>query len=132
MIPMNNPHPEFRSKAQKMTDDAGKAKGLQHMLEERGFDIQGLCAKCAPVCPVENEGCCMARLLSKQDDFQLQESLLKRKLAMRGHICVFLPKFHCELNLIEMVFYLFVFLLILAKLTLPVLGLVQVQIQASL
>ena len=132
VIPMNNPHPEFRGKAQKMTDDAGEAKGLQHTLEERGFDVQGLRAKCAPVCPVENEGCCMARLLSKQDDFQLQESLLERKLTARGHICVFLPKFHCELNPIEMVFYLFIFPIILAKLTLPVLGLVQVQIQASL
>jgi len=107
-----------------MTNDAGEAKGLQHMLEEHGFNVQGLHAKCAPVCPVENEGCCMAQLLSKQDDFWLQESLLERKLTARRHICVFLSKFHCDLNLIEMVFYLFVFPLILAKLTLPVLGLV--------
>jgi len=28
MIPMNNPHPEFYSKAQKMTTDASMAKGL--------------------------------------------------------------------------------------------------------
>ena len=28
VIPMNNSHPEFRSKAQKMTTDTGEAKGL--------------------------------------------------------------------------------------------------------
>jgi len=45
----------------------------------------------------------MARLLSKQDDFRLQESLLEQKIKGKGHVCVFLPKFHCELNPIEMV-----------------------------
>jgi hypothetical protein len=45
----------------------------------------------------------MARLLSKQDDFWNQESLLEQRIKARGHHCVFLPKFHCELNLIDMV-----------------------------
>ena len=109
VIPMNNLHPEFRGKAQSMTTEAGAAKGLQQMLEERGFNVQGMRAKCNPVCPIENTNCCMAQLLSKQDDFQLQESLLEQKIKERGHICVFLPKFHCELNPIEMVFYFILF-----------------------
>jgi hypothetical protein len=55
----------------------------------------------------------MARLLSKQDDFQLQKSLLEEKITEHGHLCVFLPKFHCELNPIEMVcFILFYFYLV--------------------
>src|SRR6266851_9707176 len=107
VVLLNNPHPEFHSKAQSMTTEAGAAKGLRQMLEECGFNVQGMHAKCTPICPLENTGCCMARLLSKQDDFQLQQSLLERKIKGRGHICTFLPKFHCELNLIKMVFFLF-------------------------
>ncbi|PBK86096.1 hypothetical protein ARMGADRAFT_1047942 [Armillaria gallica] len=49
--------------------------------------------KCSPVCLFENTDCCMAWLLSKQEDF------------VKGrHECLFLPKFHCELNPIKMTF----------------------------
>lgn len=102
VIPMNNPSAEFRGKPQKMTTESGEAKGLQQTLKERGFDVHGMRVKCSPVCPFENNDCCMARLLSKQDDFRLQESLLEQKIKLKGHLCVFLPKFHCELNPIEM------------------------------
>jgi len=112
MILLNNRCPEFHGKAQSITTEAGAAKGLQQMLEERSFDVQGMHAKCNPICPLENTGCCMGQLLSKQDDFRLQESLLKRKIKERGHICMFLPKFHCELNPIKMAFYFFIFLII--------------------
>jgi hypothetical protein len=103
VIPMNNPYPEFRGKLQKMTTETGEAKGLQQVLQERGFDVDNMKSKCSPVCAVENERCCMARLMSKQDDFRLQKPLLEEKITERGHLCVFLPKFHCELNPIEMV-----------------------------
>jgi hypothetical protein len=106
VIPMNNPYAEFRGKPQKMTTEAGAAKGLKQVLEERGFNITGMSSKCSPVCCFENNDCCMARLLSKQDDFRLQKSLLEQKITAKGHHCIFLPKFHCELNPIEMV-YLF-------------------------
>jgi len=101
---MNNLHAQFQGKPQKMTTEASEAKGLKQVLEECGFDITGLVAKCSPVCPFENDGCCMAHLLSKQDDFHLQTSLLQQKLETKGHKCIFLPKFHCELNPIEMVY----------------------------
>lgn len=103
VIPMNNPCAEFHGKPQRMTTAAGEAKGLKQTLEERGFDVHGLHAKCSPVCRIENTRCCMAHLLSKQDDFRLQESLLEQKIKAKGHLCVFLPKFHCELNPIEMI-----------------------------
>ena len=64
-------------------------------------------AKCFPVCPLKNNDC----LLSKQDDFQLQVSLLEQKIITKGHICTFLSKFHCELNPIEMVCLLFISLM---------------------
>jgi hypothetical protein len=103
IIPMNNPTVECRGKIQKMMTKAGEAKGLQQTLEEHGFNVRGMHAKCSPVCPFENNDCCMAWLLSKQDDFQNQISLLEQNIRTRSHICVFLPKFHCELNPIEMV-----------------------------
>jgi hypothetical protein len=118
---MNNPDVECHGKPQKMTTEAGEAKGLQQTLEEQGFSIHGMHVKCAPVCPFENNDCCMAQLLSKQDDFQNQESLLEQTIKARGHYCVFLPKFHCELNPIEMV-YLIHFILILSTEHSTVLG----------
>src|SRR5882672_10581993 len=56
-----------------------------------------------PVCPSESQNCCMACLLSQQDDFIDQESMLEMMIREQGHLCILLPKFHCELNPIEMV-----------------------------
>lgn len=51
----------------------------------------------------QNDWCCMYRVLSLQDDFVHEKPLLQHYLEGRGHVCIFLPKFHCELNPIEMV-----------------------------
>lgn len=59
--------------------------------------------KCSPICAADSTNCCMARLLSQQDDFKHQESMLEVLIRKAGHECIFLPKFHCELNPIEMV-----------------------------
>ena len=45
----------------------------------------------------------MACLLSQQDDFTNQPSMLEDVITKAGHACLFLPKFHCELNPIEQV-----------------------------
>ncbi|KAJ3004691.1 hypothetical protein NUW54_g4694 [Trametes sanguinea] len=102
VIPDSNPTEALRGRPQKMTLPNGDAKGLQQVLEERGFDVHKLRAKCSPVCPFESTGCCMARLLSQQDDFKNQKSMLELVIEKAGHACIFLPKFHCELNPIEM------------------------------
>jgi hypothetical protein len=60
-----------------MMDEHGNQKGLQQVLEERGFNVSHLRAKCKPVCPFENHDCCMAWFLSKQDDFANQPTLLE-------------------------------------------------------
>ncbi|KDQ24982.1 hypothetical protein PLEOSDRAFT_34158 [Pleurotus ostreatus PC15] len=85
-----------------MTLPNGSPKGLKSVLEEQGFNVTKLRAKCSPVCPFENQDCCMARLLSQQDDFKNQPSMVKTLITDVGHYCIFLPKFHCELNPIEM------------------------------
>jgi hypothetical protein len=69
IIPMSNPEPYCRGLLQQMTLENGELKGLQQTLKECGFNIAGMKAKCSPVCPFENECCCMAWLLSKQEDF---------------------------------------------------------------
>ncbi|KAF9258384.1 hypothetical protein L218DRAFT_1065369 [Marasmius fiardii PR-910] len=91
IIPQSNPDPQFWGQIQTMTLPDGKAKGLQQVLEEWGFSVRGI-----------NTDCCMARLLSKQDDFTHQISMLETLIKELGHECLFLPKFHCELNPIEM------------------------------
>src|SRR5260221_10492835 len=108
IIPMSNPRPELCGVPQKMTTETGQARGLQQSLDKCGFNVQRMKTRCSPVCAFENETCCMARLMSKQDDFLSQKCQLEEMLTERGHLCIFLPKFHCELNPIEMVgFYLF-------------------------
>ena len=102
-IPMDSPAVEMRSKVQLMTTENGEPKGLEQTLQERGFKVDKMRAKCSPVCPWENDSCCMARLLSKQDDFVNQTSMLETVIRKAGHECLFLPKFHCELDPIEMV-----------------------------
>jgi hypothetical protein len=47
--------------------------------------------------------CCMQRILSLQPDFLAEKPLLQLIIEKAGHKCLFLPKFHCELSPIEMV-----------------------------
>jgi hypothetical protein len=77
VIPQSNPVAEHRSKAQKMTLDNGQPKGMQRVLQEHRFNVDKLCAKCSLVCPIENMNCCIACLLSQQDDFKNQPSMLE-------------------------------------------------------
>ena len=45
----------------------------------------------------------MQVILSQHDDFKNEKNALETMLESRGHVAVFLPKFHCELNGIERV-----------------------------
>ena len=42
--------------------------------------------------------CCMSRVLACQSDFQDEKPLIWRYVEECGHICTFLPKFHCKLK----------------------------------
>lgn len=107
IIPESNLDAHYCGQPQSMTTESGEPKGLQCVLEECGFDCSNLKAKCFPVCSFESKNCCMARLLSQQDDFVNQISMVETLITETGHECLFLPKFHCELNSIEMVSHLF-------------------------
>lgn len=46
--------------------------------------------------------CCMRKMLANQQDFKAEKPLIQTIIEGAGHKCWFLPKFHCELNPIEM------------------------------
>ncbi|KAF7319999.1 hypothetical protein MKEN_00783800 [Mycena kentingensis (nom. inval.)] len=85
----------------------GKFKGMKIVLEERGFagleKLPTECKnfKCASIDP--DAACCCRRILFNQPDFFTVKSILEETCAERGVEVLFLPKFHCELNPIEMV-----------------------------
>src|SRR5215204_1485057 len=44
----------------------------------------------------------MRKILLLQEDFKAQKSQLQEEIEKRDHKCIFYPKYHCELNYIEM------------------------------
>jgi hypothetical protein len=87
-------------------------KGVKTILQERGcWPEYTPNLKCKIRCPnpmaypvpISNKPpCCLARILLTHKDFFEQKSAIRMLIEERGHKCVFIPKFHCELNAIEM------------------------------
>ena len=73
-------------------------KGMRQVLQERDLWIDSMKMKCQDICQVN---CCAKQLLEVQPDFQEPHSLVQEVIEAAGHLCIFLPKFHCELNFIE-------------------------------
>ena len=90
--PMNFPqnHPEYPN----------KPKGMKLVLTKWGL-YQHLHGKCKNKCESEAISCCNRCILELQPDFKEQKSLIQVVIEAAGHLCIFLPKFHCELNFIE-------------------------------
>ena len=78
-------------------------KGIKQVLTEWGLWRQGLLLDCKKpkICSVDLIDCYARRLLSQQSDFLEQKSSVQEVIEAAGHLCIFLPKFHCELNFIE-------------------------------
>jgi hypothetical protein len=51
---------------------------------------------------VSGSTCCWSKILSPQSDFVNERPLLQTIIKDAGHICLFLPKFHCNLNPIKL------------------------------
>jgi len=95
------------------TENGLQRKGMETILKERGLWKQGLVGDCklcseelkrgfVGVIDVSRNACCMRRIISLQPDFKEQKSQLEELIVSRGHVCLFFPKFHCELNFIEL------------------------------
>jgi hypothetical protein len=63
-------------------------------LEESGNTILRVDSSCTD--------CCMKKMIANQQDFRSERPLIQLIIEEAGHKCWFLPKFHCELNPIEM------------------------------
>lgn len=70
------------------------------ILQERGLWDSSLKLTCKDKSKC-NCNCCARSILSSQDDFKNQGSLLEELLESQDQIVWFYPKFHCELNWIE-------------------------------
>jgi hypothetical protein len=83
-------------------DLAAREESLQR--DNKTQDKFKLCEN--PVTPSINDStdltCCASKILSLQSDFMNEKPLLQMVIEEAGHICLFLPKFHCELNPIEL------------------------------
>lgn len=74
-----------------MVHPDGTAKGLKTILRERGINSSTLKADD------------MRTILANHDDFLNEKTEVEHFIENRGFQCLFLPKFHCELNPIERV-----------------------------
>src|SRR6266542_1258644 len=45
--------------------------------------------------------CYARRVISLKSDFLTQKGTIEKLIKKAGHMCIFYPKFHCELNFIE-------------------------------
>jgi hypothetical protein len=82
----------------------GFFKGMTAILRERGFeDPEKIRAACPGFkCDKEAINCCQRRILFDEKDFTNVPSLVESHCQTRGFEVLFLPKFHPELNMIEM------------------------------
>jgi len=67
----------------------GRPKRMKIVLQETGVDIKGMNAEK------------IRETLSKYPDFANNKTSVQEKTEARGHMCIFFPKFHCELNASE-------------------------------
>ena len=81
----------WNGNVQSMVYPNGTPKGMKAVLEERGVNTKGMKA------PQLKEK------LKSYSDFQNPKTLLEDLIESRGHLCVFYPKYHCELSPIELV-----------------------------
>ena len=82
------------------TQCAGLPKGLRQLLWERGLWKDGMTRVGGKEKTLELS---MEHILNLQPDVEHQKSSLHLAIEAAGHVCVMLPKFHCEMNGIERV-----------------------------
>jgi transposase len=85
-------HPEFPN----------APNGAKFILQEHRLWRSEMTLRCGKGgCDNSQTDCCAKHILGLQPDFQAQKSLVQETIEDAGHICVFLPKYHCEINFIK-------------------------------
>ncbi|KIM88188.1 hypothetical protein PILCRDRAFT_95554 [Piloderma croceum F 1598] len=82
---------------------AGWFQRMETIIQEWGlWLLKGLKAQCKGFkCKAGRTDCCCRCVMFCQLDFVAQKLHLEEYVTLRGHICDFYLKFHCELNFIE-------------------------------
>ena len=80
----------WAGRPQAMVNDDGSAKGFRTILRERGINTANMKADD------------MRTVLSFHEDFITENTIVEQYLKDKGHLVYFIPKFHCELNPIEL------------------------------
>ena len=93
----------WMGKKQSMVDEEGIPKGLKQVLQEReredGTTLYSEIVGTGKTGGVVQDD--MVAKLSECDDFQNQTNLITELIEGDKHICVFYPKYHCELSPVE-------------------------------
>ncbi|EIW84166.1 hypothetical protein CONPUDRAFT_50444, partial [Coniophora puteana RWD-64-598 SS2] len=85
---------------------AGHPRRIKMVLEEYGHLTEEDVTQASVVektAADTNNWCCMIQVLLLQEDFCNEKPMPQTYIKKQGHVCLFLPKFHCELNPKEMV-----------------------------
>ncbi|TFK17381.1 hypothetical protein FA15DRAFT_683542 [Coprinopsis marcescibilis] len=90
-------HPEYPGQAKGMKQRAKLLMCCKNTKPKEGDNIGAEKGKCKP----ESVDFCAKQILDLQPDFKEEKSLVQEIIMEAGHLCIFLPKFHCELNFIE-------------------------------
>ena len=85
----------------RMQTNSGVQKGIRTILIEWDLWDRRRVLECANGCT--SSDCCARRLLASQPEFINEKIWLQKTVEERGHRMIFFPKFHCELNFIEMI-----------------------------
>ena len=88
--------PFFKPDAAK--EYAGLPKGVRQLVWERGLYTEGMTCDGGKD---KTEALSMVYAIMSQPDVKHQKSLLQLAIEEQGHVCVMLPKFHCETNRID-------------------------------
>jgi hypothetical protein len=82
----------------------GKPKGLKIVPEDCGLWQPGLQLECKDqknnLCK-DGKACCTRNVMASQPNFKAQRCMLEELLVECGHLSIFYPKFHYELNYIK-------------------------------
>ena len=116
-VDINNPNIIFNQQMFDLVDGTKRPKGIEQVLIERGKYKKGMkldCKDCIDKIPhgqrstdvLNSTSCCARYCLSQEPDFLAQKEWLTEEIERSGCSIIFYPKYHCELNYIEMVIYL--------------------------
>ena len=81
----------WNGQVQSMVNASGQPKGLKMVLEERNVNTSGM------------NKADMIKVLENMHDFKVKKHRVEELISRHGHRCIFLPKYHCELNPIKRV-----------------------------